>query len=183
MSLINIDSCFGGSSDDNGDVGANIFTSNDNITVTPASTLITDFSDILVTSSPLSAPDVGYDNLFTPSSTLGLLSYIGTSARSFRVSISGVVTSTSTGNDDKVFVRAMHGSIGSPLAFTGGTKRYSAGKAVGQLTSEVGFSLEVFGRFEVGDIFKIQLSKDFVGDITMKEVICSFIPISAGIRV
>lgn len=173
---------FGKKSGGGSSVGVNLFTSNDNVTVTPTTAVITDFVDALLTSAPLTAPDVGYDNLFSPDASTGIITYIGLEPRGFRVSISGRVTSTSTGNDDKIFVRAIQNKDGTLVPFTGGSKRYPAGKASGQVTSEVGFSLEVFGRFEAGDQLKIQLSKDFAGDITLKEVICVFSPVSAGIR-
>lgn len=162
-------------------VGVNLFTANDNVTVTPTTAVITEFVDALLTSAPLTPPDLNYDNLFSADAVTGILTYLGLTPRSFRVSLSGRVTSTSTGNDDKIFVRAVMGQGLTFTPFTGGAKRYSAGKATGQLTSEVGFSLEVFGRFQVGDQLKIQLSKDFVGDITMKEMICVFSPVVAGI--
>ena len=162
-------------------VGVNLFTSNDNVTVTPTTAVITDFVDSLLTSAPFTPPAVDYDNLFSADPITGLLNYLGLTPRSFRISLSGRVTSTSTGNDDKIFIRAVKGQGATFTQFTGGSKRYSAGKAVGQLTSEIGFSLEVFGRFEVGDQLKIQLSKDFVGDVTLKEVICVFSPVVSGI--
>lgn len=180
--VINLGDSGGGDSDVTAaNVGVNLFTSNDNVTVTPTTAVITDFVDALLTSAPLIAPDVDYDNLFSPDAVTGIITYLGLTPRGFRISISGRVTSTSTGNDDKVFIRAIKGQGGTFVPFTGGSKRYSAGKATGQLTSEVGFSLEVFGRFEVGDQLKIQLSKDFIGDITLKEVICVFSPVVAGI--
>lgn len=161
--------------------GVNLFTSNDNSTVTPTSGSIADFSDVVMTSAPFTPPALNYGNVFTADLLLGLLTYTGSVTRGFRIALSGVITSTSLSNDDHFRVKLLQGSGVTFLPFTGGNKRYSAGKSTGQVTSEVGFSFEVFGSFEVGTQLKIQISKDFIGDATMKEVICVFSPVTAGI--
>lgn len=162
-------------------VGTNLFTSNDNTTVTPTDADISNLVDVLCTSAPLSAPVPGYDNAFTPDATRASVTY-NLPTRDYSLSVSGKVTSDSITDTDKFFLRLVQGQGVTFVGFTGGEKRYPAGRATGQVTSEVGFTFEVFGRFPQNEEIKLQIAKDFAGNITVEDVIFTFRPISAGIK-
>lgn len=100
--------------------------------------------------------------------------FIGTRPRGFKILISGAIDSSSTSNTDYIFVRVVDGNGG---IFTGSTKRYPCGSAVGQITSAVGFTTLAFGLISPGENFQLQAAKDFAGDLTLTDVILNVEPI------
>ena len=101
--------------------------------------------------------------------------------RDYSVSMSGKITSDSTSNSDHIEVKVVQGQSGVFQDFTGGDKKYAAGRSGGQITSDVGFTLTVFGRFPPGEEIKLQVSKDFVGQLVVEDLIITLSPITPGI--
>jgi hypothetical protein len=161
-------------------IGTNLFTSNDNTTVTPTDDNPSNYVDVLLSAAPLTPPFPEYGDAFSPDQNSAMLTNTD-GTKDYSVSISGKVVSDSTANSDKFFLRILQGQGGSFVGFTGGEKRYPAGIAQGQVTSQIGFTFEVFGRFPPNEQIKLQIAKDFAGSITVEDVIFTFRPISAGV--
>jgi len=111
------------------------------------------------------------DWTFDPSSAL--VTYQGNGSRAVEVTVSGSVTTDSTGNTDHTFVRVTEG--GSEM--TGTHKRYAGGRATGSITSDVGFTTVGFGLFSPGDYIELELAKDFIGTLVLESVMIAIKPI------
>lgn len=103
------------------------------------------------------------------------LEYLGTESKRFSYTVSGIINSTSSGNDHRFAVRLVD-DIGG--IFTGTTKTYAAGLGTGGAPSEIGFTSVGYGRAEVGSTIRLEVSKNFVGDCIVQESLITILPIN-----
>lgn len=118
------------------------------------------------------SPD-GYTGLWTIDPNTATFTYRGSTPQGFKIMGSGAISSESTGNTDHIFVRLLESSG----VMTGSTKRYSAGRSDGNITSDVGFNSIGFGLFNPGDTVQFQIAKDFAGNLTVSDMIIDFEPL------
>lgn len=127
------------------------------------------------TNEALSAPEPEYQRGdFTVDPNLIKLTYTGQAPRDIRFVISGLISSDSTANDDKVGVRI---SNGAGTLYTGSAKIYPSGTTLGGASTVIGFTTIGFGRLDVNDEIHFEISKNFNGTLVVENCILSIEPL------
>lgn len=121
----------------------------------------------------LSAP-IEYSNNWTFDVNSATFTYIGSKTQGYEINVGGLLDSDSTTDTDHLFVRMVEPSG----VMTGSTKRYAAGRSLGQTTSSIGYTLNAFGLFNPGDVIYMEVAKDFVGTLTVDDLLIAFRPIN-----
>lgn len=154
-------------------VTTSLYLMNNNTTVTVSDDNISTFNIVLNDNGIISTPAPIYDGDWIVDPDSLVLTFNGSSGQDFKIACSGQVTSDSTGATDHISIRMVE--VGGVM--TGSTKRYPAGRSAGQVTSEVGFTTVGYGHYENSNHFQLEISKDFLGAITVKDVIIAIEPL------
>lgn len=153
-----------------GSIPTNVFVMNNNTVNTTTNADSTNYVVATTDTTNLQPPSPEYGLKYSVTNGQVKVTKVYAGIADVKVTISGKITSDSTSDTDHYFLRIVDGT-GAVL--TGTDKRYSAGKAQGAVTSEIGFTLVGYGRLVDNETLQLEIAKDFIGTSVLTDVLVS----------